>query len=180
MLKPWSLFFFFLYQFPFLRLQIPLCFPWGDYLMWWNFSCMLFQGLLKWLCADMALTESVNPNSKFKTYWNQKTFTDTRTWVLRLPSNSEATSIESVVRAKPEIQWIMGAVKLLGVILATVCSNYVGTGSVPIMNLKEVKVAVGAALQIEERKGDTKNLMKRKTEFKFNCQSATCEILYQF
>lgn len=71
----------------------------------------------------------------------------------------------------------MGAVKLLGVILATVCSNYEGAGSVPIMNLKEVKVAVGAALQIKERKGNTKNLKTRKTEFKDNRQSATCEIL---
>ena len=67
-----------------------------------------------------------------------------------------------MVRAKPEIQSIVGAVEFLWVILATVFSNHVGRGAVPIMNLKEVKVAVGTALQVKEREGNTQDLKKRK------------------
>lgn len=80
------------------------------------------------------------------------------TWVLRLPSNCETTCIDSVVRAKPEIQGIVRAIQLLWVILATVFSNHVSRGAVPIMNLKEVKVAVGAVLQMKVREGNTENL----------------------
>ena len=46
--------------------------------------------------------------------------------------------------------------------MATVFSNHVGRGAVPIMNLKEVKVAVGAALQVKERKSNVQDLKKRK------------------
>lgn len=59
----------------------------------------------------------------------------------------------------------MGAVELRRVILATVFSDHVRRGTVPIMDLKEVIVAVGAALQVEERKGDPQNLVWVGTDY---------------
>lgn len=70
----------------------------------------------------------------------------------------------------------MGAVELLWVILTTVFSNLVSRGTVPIMNLKKVKVAICAALQMKERKGDAQNLKKGTQNSKDLCQSATSEI----
>ena len=59
----------------------------------------------------------------------------------------------------------MGAQELLWVIFTTVFSNLVSGGAVPIMNLKEVVVAVGAALQVKVRKRNTKNLKERIKDF---------------
>lgn len=59
----------------------------------------------------------------------------------------------------------MGAQELLWIIFTTVFSNLVSRGTVPIMNLKEVEVAVGAALQVKVRKRNTKNLKERIKDF---------------
>lgn len=56
----------------------------------------------------------------------------------------------------------MGAVELLRVIWAAVFSEHVSGDTVPVVNLKEVIVAVGAALQIKERKCNTQNLKERQ------------------
>lgn len=84
------------------------------------------------------------------------------TWVLRLPSDREATGADRLVAAKPEIQRIVGAEELRRVILAAVFPEHVRRGAVPVVDLKEVEVAVGAGLQVKERKGDTQNLKERE------------------
>lgn len=81
-------------------------------------------------------------------------------WVLRLPNHREAIGTDRVVGAKPEIEGTVGAEELLWVILAAVSSDHVSRGAVPVVDLKEVVVAVGAALQMKERKGDTHNLVR--------------------
>lgn len=52
----------------------------------------------------------------------------------------------------------MRAIQLRWVILATVFSEHVSRGAVPIVNLKEVKVAVGAVLQVKVRESNMQNL----------------------
>lgn len=53
----------------------------------------------------------------------------------------------------------MGAEEFRWAILATVFSDHISRGTIAIMDLKEVIVAVGAALQMEEWKGNTQNLV---------------------
>lgn len=81
-----------------------------------------------------------------------------------------------MVGAKPEIQGIVGAVELQWVILATVFADHVSRGTFPIMNLKEVIVAIGAALQMKEGKGNAQNLKRGTQNSKDLCQTATFEI----
>lgn len=44
--------------------------------------------------------------------------------------------------------------------MTTVFSNHISRGTAAVMDLKKVKVAVGAVLNIKKREGDTKNLKK--------------------
>lgn len=53
----------------------------------------------------------------------------------------------------------MGAKELLWVIFTTVFSNDKSRGTVPIMNLKEVIVAIDAVLQMKERESNAQNLV---------------------
>lgn len=48
--------------------------------------------------------------------------------------------------------------------LAAVFAQFVRRGAVAVVNLEEVKVAVGAALQVEEGKRNAENLKKKNRE----------------
>lgn len=61
----------------------------------------------------------------------------------------------------------MGAVELLRVVLAAVFPYDVSRGAVAIVDLQEVIVTVGAALQVEEREGDTHDLKTRRSKVIF-------------
>lgn len=52
--------------------------------------------------------------------------------------------------------------------MAAVFSNHVSRGAAAVVDLKKVKVAAGTVLNIEERKGDTKNLEKEANRNKIN------------
>lgn len=56
----------------------------------------------------------------------------------------------------------MGTEELLGVICAAVFPDLVSRSALPVVDLEEVEVAVGAALQMEEREGDAQDLKKRQ------------------
>lgn len=91
-----------------------------------------------------------------------QTRTRTSTWVLRLPCDCEATGADRVVGSEPEVQGIVGAEELLGVVLAAVLPDHISRGAVPVVDLQEVEVAVGAVFQVEEGEGDSQNLGKRE------------------
>lgn len=69
-----------------------------------------------------------------------------------------------MVRSEPEVERVVGAVELRRVVLTTELSKNVRRGAVTIVNLKKVKIAVCAALQVEVGKGNPENL-KRTCSF---------------
>lgn len=83
------------------------------------------------------------------------------TWVLRLPSNGEATPTHGVIGSEPEIERVMGAVELRRVVLTTELAETVRRGTVTIMNLKKVIIAVCAALQMKVGKGNSESLRRK-------------------
>lgn len=58
----------------------------------------------------------------------------------------------------------MRAEQLRRAALAAVFAQFVCRGAVAVVNLEEVKVAVGAALQVEEGKRNAENLKKKNRE----------------
>lgn len=69
-----------------------------------------------------------------------------------------------MVGAKPEVQRIVRAEQLRRAALAAVFAQFGRRGAVAVVNLEEVKVAVGAALQVEEGKRNAENLKKKNRE----------------
>lgn len=65
-----------------------------------------------------------------------------------------------MVGAKPEVQRIVRAEQFGRAALAAVFAQFVRRRAVAVVDLEEVKVAVGAALQVEEGKRYAENLKK--------------------
>lgn len=63
-----------------------------------------------------------------------------------------------MIGSEPEVERVVGAVELRRVVLSTELAKNVCRGTVTVVNLKKVKIAVRAALQMEVGKGNMENL----------------------